>query len=311
DEGVFTKQVDEGWWAMARLSTRTASPGDALQVSACLSWPGKCGYDEGVSEHLELVGVQIDMTEVTVYRSLATGAMLKRIVVPIASTSSNGLARASSESARSAAASADIVHSAVSESSGLKMAADYEYRSAPMRFDMPVATRGLFNEEHRHEFVLQIPGARDTSTKGGEGSGVLTDSRSAPVKSLACLLHMADNFVSLVYVLSMEYDLEITTTMTSMDGVHERMAVVVNGKIPMPLIKAELGDVLALRIRNRLEDEATGLHSHGLFNNGTNYYDGAGMVTECGIAPGSEMTYEIPITQTGTYWVHGHHNSQY
>ncbi|KAJ2412131.1 ferroxidase fet3 [Coemansia sp. RSA 2530] len=108
-----------------------------------------------------------------------------------------------------------------------------------------------------------------------------------------------------------EYDLEITTTMTSMDGVHERMAVVVNGKIPMPLIKAELGDVLALRIRNRLEDEATGLHSHGLFNNGTNYYDGAGMVTECGIAPGSEMTYEIPITQTGTYWVHGHHNSQY
>ncbi|KAJ2785253.1 hypothetical protein GGI18_003362 [Coemansia linderi] len=181
DEGVFTKQVDEGWWAMARLSTRTASPGDALQVSACLSWPGKCGYDEGVSEHLELVGVQIDMTEVTVYRSLATGATLKRIVVPIASTSSNGLARASSESARSAAASADIVHSAVSESSGLKMAADYEYRSAPMRFDMPVATRGLFNEEHRHEFVLQIPGARDTSTKGGEGSGVLTDSRSAPV----------------------------------------------------------------------------------------------------------------------------------
>ncbi|KAJ2492799.1 ferroxidase fet3 [Coemansia sp. RSA 2050] len=108
-----------------------------------------------------------------------------------------------------------------------------------------------------------------------------------------------------------EYNMEITTIMTSMDGVHERMAVVVNGKAPMPLIKAELGDLLALRIRNRLEDEATGLHSHGLFNNGTNYYDGAGMVTECGIAPGSEMTYEIPITQTGTYWLHGHHNSQY
>ncbi|KAJ2908238.1 ferroxidase fet3 [Coemansia aciculifera] len=96
-----------------------------------------------------------------------------------------------------------------------------------------------------------------------------------------------------------------------MDGVHERMAVVVNGKIPMPLVRAELGDTLALRVRNGLKDEATGLHSHGLFNNGTNYYDGAGMVTECGIAPGSEMTYEIPITQTGTYWLHGHHNSQY
>ncbi|KAJ2733243.1 hypothetical protein IW152_003242 [Coemansia sp. BCRC 34962] len=182
DEAVFTKQVDEGWWAMARLSTRTASPGDALQVSACLSWPDKCGYEEGVSKHLELVGVQIDMAEVTVYRSLATGATLKRIVVPVASTSSNGLARASNESARSAATSAAIVHSAVSESSGLKMTADYEYRSAPMRFEMPVAARGLFNEEHRHEFVLQLPGARDTSAKGcGEGTGILTDSRSAPV----------------------------------------------------------------------------------------------------------------------------------
>ncbi|KAJ2810651.1 ferroxidase fet3 [Coemansia furcata] len=108
-----------------------------------------------------------------------------------------------------------------------------------------------------------------------------------------------------------EYDMEITTIMTKMDGVHERMAVAVNGQIPMPLVRAELGDILALRIRNGLSDEATGLHSHGLFNNGTNYYDGAGMVTECGVAPGSEMTYEIPITQTGTYWLHGHHNSQY
>ncbi|KAJ2833880.1 hypothetical protein FBU31_001845, partial [Coemansia sp. 'formosensis'] len=182
DEAVFTKQVDEGWWAMARLSTRTASPGDTLQISACLSWPAKCDYDEGVAEHLELVGVQVEMSEVTVYRSLTTGATLKRISVPVASTSSNGLARASNELARCTASNADIVHSAVSESSGLKMAADYEYRSAPLRYEMPAPAQGLFNEEHRHEFVLQLPGARDTSSKGrGEGTGILTDSRSAPV----------------------------------------------------------------------------------------------------------------------------------
>ncbi|KAJ2019083.1 ferroxidase fet3 [Coemansia sp. S680] len=128
------------------------------------------------------------------------------------------------------------------------------------------------------------------------------------------MLHVATLLQWLVVAAAaarVEYDMEIATIMTSMDGVHERMAVVVNGQIPMPLVRAELGDTLALRIRNRLSDEATGLHSHGLFNNGTNYYDGAGMVTECGIAPGSEMTYEIPITQTGTYWLHGHHNSQY
>ncbi|ORX69992.1 hypothetical protein DL89DRAFT_267228 [Linderina pennispora] len=30
------------------------------------------------------------------------------------------------------------------------------------------------------------------------------------------------------------------------------------------------------------------------------------MVTECGIAPGSTFTYEIVLSQSGTYWIHGH-----
>ncbi|KAJ2571495.1 hypothetical protein GGH95_004166, partial [Coemansia sp. RSA 1836] len=179
DEAVFTKQVDEGWWVMAKLATRTASPGDALQISACLSWPGKCAYEAGVSEHLELVGTQIEMSEVTVYRSLTTGAVLKRIVVPVASSTPSMNARASDVST---SASVDIVHSAVSELSGLKMAAAYEARTAPTRGPLPPAARGLFNEDHAHEYVLQLPGARDTSAKArGEGTGILTDSRSAPV----------------------------------------------------------------------------------------------------------------------------------
>ncbi|KAJ1816525.1 ferroxidase fet3 [Coemansia sp. RSA 2598] len=95
-----------------------------------------------------------------------------------------------------------------------------------------------------------------------------------------------------------------------MDKVNERQAVVVNGKYPMPVAVAELGDTLVLNLRNQL-DEPTGLHSHGILNNGTNYYDGAGMITECGVAPGSQFSYEIPLRQTGTYWLHGHHNSQY
>ncbi|KAJ1662787.1 ferroxidase fet3 [Coemansia sp. RSA 1813] len=108
-----------------------------------------------------------------------------------------------------------------------------------------------------------------------------------------------------------EYDWEISNIQVKMDGKHDRLAVAVNGEIPMPLAKAQLGDTLVLNLRNSLEGEPTGLHSHGILNNGTNYYDGAGMVTECGVAPGSQMAYEIPLNQTGTYWVHGHHNSQY
>ncbi|KAJ2765825.1 ferroxidase fet3 [Coemansia nantahalensis] len=107
-----------------------------------------------------------------------------------------------------------------------------------------------------------------------------------------------------------EYDWTITNVNLKMDGVRERRAVAVNGAVPMPFATASLGDTLVLRVRNEL-DEPTGLHSHGITNNGTNYYDGAGRVTECGIAPGSQMEYSIPLRQTGTYWIHGHHNSQY
>ncbi|KAJ2747348.1 ferroxidase fet3 [Coemansia sp. BCRC 34301] len=350
DEAVFTKQIDDGWWVMAKLATRTASPGDALQITACLSWPGKCAYDADISEHLELVATEIQMSEVTVYRSLATGAVLKRIVVPVASTSAT-----SARTSGSLSTDMDVVHSAVSESAGLKMAAAYEQRTAvpghgALLSPLPPAARGLFNEDHSHEYELVLPGARDTGVKPcGEGPGILIDSRSAPVsvthevivkikvldkcaqklhtipfKSRVVVVPEAEAFFLPAYSAStqdwlavavaaarVEYDMEIATIMTTMDGVHERMAVVVNGEIPMPLVRANLGDTLALRIRNGLKDEATGLHSHGLFNNGTNYYDGAGMVTECGIAPGSEMTYEILLTQTGTYWLHGHHNSQY
>ncbi|KAJ2898339.1 hypothetical protein IWW38_001422 [Coemansia aciculifera] len=187
DEAVFTKQIDEGWWLMVKLATRTASPGDALPISACLSWPGKCPYEDDISEHLELVGAQIEMSEITVYRSLATGAELKRIVVPIASTTD-------AVAARQPGTHVDVVHSAVSESSGLKMAAAYEARRphlssmvqhgglVPPPPPAAAAVRGLFNEEFGHEYVLQVPGARDTSTKAkGEGTGILTDSRSAPV----------------------------------------------------------------------------------------------------------------------------------
>lgn len=39
--------------------------------------------------------------------------------------------------------------------------------------------------------------------------------------------------------------------------------------------------------------------------------DGPSMVTQCPIPPGASFTYNIPITQTGTYWIHGHHKGHY
>ncbi|KAJ1901039.1 ferroxidase fet3 [Kickxella alabastrina] len=127
---------------------------------------------------------------------------------------------------------------------------------------------------------------------------------------LVLALHGLSAVAITAHAARVEYNWSVSNINVKMDGVNDRLAVAVNGQIPMPLAIASLGDTLVLNLRNEL-NEPTGLHSHGILNNGTNYYDGAGMVTECGIAPGSQMTYEIPLTQTGTYWIHGHHGSQY
>ncbi|KAJ2687029.1 ferroxidase fet3, partial [Coemansia spiralis] len=83
----------------------------------------------------------------------------------------------------------------------------------------------------------------------------------------------------------------------------------VNGAFPLPVVEAKVGDTLVLNVHNSL-DVRTSLHAHGIFQRGTPYYDGVPFVTECGIAPGSNFTYEIPLRQSGTYWIHGHSQEQ-
>jgi iron transport multicopper oxidase len=66
----------------------------------------------------------------------------------------------------------------------------------------------------------------------------------------------------------------ITYTNANPDGQFERRVIGVNGKWPPPAIELEYGDTLNLKVNNQLSDVVTGLHAHGLFQNGTNYYDG-------------------------------------
>ncbi|KAJ1836082.1 ferroxidase fet3 [Coemansia sp. RSA 2706] len=95
----------------------------------------------------------------------------------------------------------------------------------------------------------------------------------------------------------------------TIQGLFTRTAIGVNGQWPIPGIEATLGDTLVIHVTNKL-NEPTSLHSHGLFQNGTTFYDGATMVTECGIPPNASFTYRIPLQQTGTYWVHSHYREQ-
>ncbi|KAI9012628.1 Cupredoxin [Phycomyces nitens] len=115
---------------------------------------------------------------------------------------------------------------------------------------------------------------------------------------------------SLVSAARVELDWVVGYTTANPDGLFERRVIGINGEWPPKQVDATLGDVLVINVHNEL-DEPTALHSHGMFQNNTNYMDGPSMVTQCPIPAGMNFTYEFPIAQTGTFWMHSHFMGQY
>ncbi|KAF2819960.1 hypothetical protein CC86DRAFT_429425 [Ophiobolus disseminans] len=93
------------------------------------------------------------------------------------------------------------------------------------------------------------------------------------------------------------------------DGMWRPM-VLINGTFPGPLIECNEGDELVVHVLNQASN-ATSIHWHGLYQNGTNWMDGTVGVTNCPIAPGSSFTYRFNVTgQSGTYYYHSHMSMQ-
>jgi FtsP/CotA-like multicopper oxidase with cupredoxin domain len=84
-------------------------------------------------------------------------------------------------------------------------------------------------------------------------------------------------------------------------------AMVINGSMPGPLLRAREGETIVVRLRNRLK-ESTSIHWHGLLI--PNAMDGVPGVTFRGIDPGQTFVYRLPIKQNGTYWYHSHSGLQ-
>ncbi|KAJ2549815.1 ferroxidase fet3 [Coemansia sp. RSA 1933] len=115
--------------------------------------------------------------------------------------------------------------------------------------------------------------------------------------------------LSLCLAARVEVNWDVGYLTVNRDGHYTKRAIGVNGKLPVPPVYINRGDTLVLHVHNSL-DEPTTIHAHGLFHNGTAYNDGAGMITQCGIPPGTDYTYEITPEQEGTYWLHGHYRGQ-
>src|SRR6185503_13847010 len=77
-----------------------------------------------------------------------------------------------------------------------------------------------------------------------------------------------------------------------------------NGQVPGPTLEAQVGDVLEVRLTNRLS-EPTSIHWHGLRLPAA--MDGTDM-TQRLVAPGETFTYRFRLPDAGTFWYHPHAN---
>jgi FtsP/CotA-like multicopper oxidase with cupredoxin domain len=77
-----------------------------------------------------------------------------------------------------------------------------------------------------------------------------------------------------------------------------------NGQVPGPVIEGRVGDVLEVRLTNRLP-EPTAIHWHGLRLPAS--MDGTEMVQRL-VQPGESFTYRFKLLDAGTFWYHPHAN---
>ncbi|MHA6727014.1 multicopper oxidase domain-containing protein [Chryseobacterium sp. A301] len=102
------------------------------------------------------------------------------------------------------------------------------------------------------------------------------------------------------------YHLYVKDTLVNFAG-KQKMAIAVNGQIPMPTLEFYEGDTAEIIVHN-LMDKSTSLHWHGLHLE--NKEDGVPWLTQKPIPPHSTYTYRFPIIQNGTHWYHSHSGFQ-
>jgi len=103
-----------------------------------------------------------------------------------------------------------------------------------------------------------------------------------------------------------EFNLEIGTREVNFTGA-KRLATVVNGQLPAPLLYWREGDTVTIRVTNRLA-APTSIHWHGILLPAN--MDGVPGLSFDGIPAGATFTYRFAAMQSGTYWYHSHSRFQ-
>ena len=88
---------------------------------------------------------------------------------------------------------------------------------------------------------------------------------------------------------------DVTWVNASPDG-FERPVIGINNAWPCPTLEAFAGDTIQLTINNKLDNQTTGLHFHGIDQILTEDMDGPSGVTQCPVPPGSSITYTFVVS---------------
>ncbi|KAH8671175.1 iron transport multicopper oxidase fet3 precursor [Xylariales sp. PMI_506] len=127
-------------------------------------------------------------------------------------------------------------------------------------------------------------------------------------KALATLVAL---FQATAWAATVTYEWEVTWVDASPDGLVTRPVIGINNQWPCPTIDVNVGDTVVVKMTNGLGNETTGLHFHGISQIDTNFMDGAAMVNQCPVKPGSTITYQFLADAAGTFWYHSHNMGQY
>ena len=129
-------------------------------------------------------------------------------------------------------------------------------------------------------------------------------------KKLSHILLIGVGLFSSTWVMAAvkEYDLTIAEQTVNITGKPvERITV--NGKFVAPLLEFEEGDEAVIRVHNKLKNQDSSIHWHGLLLPGL--MDGVpGFNKFNGIAPNKTYEYKFKVRQNGTYWYHSHSKGQ-
>lgn len=109
-----------------------------------------------------------------------------------------------------------------------------------------------------------------------------------------------------------EYEFNISHALAAPDGMYKPM-ILANGQSPGPLIEANTGDTLRIKVNNLMPNTTTSIHWHGINQYNSTWMDGVAGISQCGIpAAGGSWTYEFLLAdQRGTYWWHAHTGVQF